>query len=77
MDVLPIQASSVPCERVFSSAKETMTDRRNRINPDLMQELQILKFAFNHSMSFTAGTSREEELEMLNQMEEIPFASAI
>ena len=54
-----------------------MTDRRNRINPDLMQELQILKFAFNHSSSFTAGTSREEELEMLNQMEEIPFASAI
>ena len=25
MDILPIQGSAVPCERVFSSAKETMT----------------------------------------------------
>ncbi|KIO15652.1 hypothetical protein M407DRAFT_44887, partial [Tulasnella calospora MUT 4182] len=27
LDVLPIQASSVPCERMFSSAKETTMHR--------------------------------------------------
>lgn len=44
MDYLPIQASSVPCERVFSSSAETDTKRRNRINPLLMEALQMLKF---------------------------------
>ena len=46
MDVLPAQASAVPCERLFSSSKETCTPRRNRINPDLMEALQTLKFSF-------------------------------
>ena len=44
MDYLPIQATSVPCERVFSSAKETDTAKRNRISPVLMEALQLLKF---------------------------------
>jgi hypothetical protein len=44
MDYLPIQATSVPCERVFSSSSETDTKRRNRINPLLMEALQMLKF---------------------------------
>jgi hAT family C-terminal dimerisation region len=29
MDYLPVQVSSVPCEHVFSSAKETDTVKRN------------------------------------------------
>jgi hAT family C-terminal dimerisation region len=45
MDYLPIQASSVPCEHVFSSAKETDTVKRNRIHPMLMEVLQMLKFS--------------------------------
>ncbi|KIK29766.1 hypothetical protein PISMIDRAFT_88716 [Pisolithus microcarpus 441] len=44
MDYLPIQASSVPCERVFSSSSETTTKRRNHISPILMEALQMLKF---------------------------------
>ena len=44
MDYLPIQASAVPCERIFSSSAETDTKRRNRINPLLMEALQMLKF---------------------------------
>jgi len=44
LDYLPIQASSVPCERVFLSAKETDTRKRNRIHPALMEALQTLKF---------------------------------
>lgn len=68
MDILPIQGSAVPCERIFSSGKETTTARRNRISSYLMEALQILKFAIKngHTLNFTAGTSREEELEELS-----------
>ena len=44
MDYLPVQASAVPSERVFSSSAQTDTARRNRINPLLMEALQMLKF---------------------------------
>jgi hAT family C-terminal dimerisation region len=43
MDYLPVQATSVPCERVFSSSKDTDTAKRNRINSVLMEALQMLK----------------------------------
>ena len=43
MDFLPVQATSVPCERVFSLAKDTDTAKRNRISPVLMEALQMLK----------------------------------
>lgn len=65
MDILPVQASSVACERVFSSGKETMTPRRNRISSDLMEELQIMKYAFKkgETLNFTKGMNWEEELQ--------------
>jgi hypothetical protein len=46
MDYLPVQATSVPCEHVFSSAGETDTKKRNRLSPLLMEALQILKFIY-------------------------------
>lgn len=58
VDYLPIQASSVPCERVFSSAKETDTLKRNRIHSMLMEALQTLKFSLKKdrgTISFTGG----------------------
>ena len=64
MDILPIQATSVPCERVFSSGKDTMTAQQNRIVPDLMEALQILKYSVRkgRSLNFTEGMSWDEEL---------------
>src|SRR5712692_8688095 len=41
--LLPVQATSVPCEHIFSSAKYTDTTKRNRISPVLMETLQMLK----------------------------------
>ena len=67
MDILPIQGSSVPCEQVFSSAKETMTDHGSHIQPELMEALQLLKYSVKHrrGLSLTAGHSwREEEKEI-------------
>jgi len=56
MDHLPIQASSVPCERVFSSSAETNTKKRNQLNPLMMEALQMLKFHLKKSrLDFTKG----------------------
>ena len=58
MDVLPTQASSVPCERLFSSGKETYTACRNRIQPKLMEALQALKFSSrSNSLNWTEHLS--------------------
>ena len=69
MDILPIQGSSVSCERVFSSAKETTTARRNRISPELMEALQMLKFSLKsgRQLNFTEGTGRQAELEYMER----------
>ena len=42
MDVLPAQASAVPCERV--SSKETCTLRRSNLQGNMLEALQVLKF---------------------------------
>jgi hypothetical protein len=56
MDYLPIQASAVPCERVFSSSAETDTKKRNRIGPTLMEALQMLKYSLKKQrLNFTSG----------------------
>ncbi len=70
MDVLAIQGSAVPCERVFSSGKETMSARRSRIKTDLMEALQMLKFSLKHDceLSFTVGTGRQAELQELEEL---------
>jgi hypothetical protein len=65
MDILPIQASSVPSERVFSSGKETMTARRRCISPHLMEALQVVKFSIKkagRSLEFTEGLSWSDEM---------------
>ena len=54
MDVLPAQASAVPCERIFSSSKETCTLHRSQLSPQLMEALQVLKFSFKQDrLTFT------------------------
>lgn len=77
MDVLPTQASSVPCEQLFSSGKETCTTRRNRLQPRLMEALQALKLSSrNHSLNLTEHLSPslcslEDELEVCEALEAV------
>jgi hypothetical protein len=53
----------VPCERVFSSAKETDTSKRNNISPILMEALQLLKFSLKKErLNFIAGWSTSEKV---------------
>ena len=44
MDYLPVQAMSIPCEHVFSLAKDIDTAKQNQISPVLMEALQMLKY---------------------------------
>ena len=61
MDYLAIQATSVPCERVFSSAKVTDTVKRNQISPMLMEALQTLKFILKKwQLDFIKGWATPE-----------------
>ncbi|KZT24735.1 hypothetical protein NEOLEDRAFT_1033018, partial [Neolentinus lepideus HHB14362 ss-1] len=65
MDILPIQASAVPCEWVFSSSKETTIAHWNCLSTEMMEALQILKFSAQQKwhLNFTQGTSKEAKLE--------------
>ena len=60
LDVLPMQASSVPCERIFSAAKLIATDCRARLSPTVFEELQVLKFAWRGRLSDFAALNTEE-----------------
>jgi hypothetical protein len=74
MDYLPIQASAVPCERIFSSSAETDTKRRNRLSTLTMEALQMLKFHLKKvRLTFTDGWVTEEE-EMIDDMPDASLA---
>ena len=55
LDVLPSQASSVPCERLFSSAKQVADDRRSRLGSTKFEQLQIMKFAWRNTVTDLAA----------------------
>ncbi|KAI0245390.1 hypothetical protein BJV78DRAFT_1139009 [Lactifluus subvellereus] len=77
MDHLPIQASAVPCERVFSSSAETDTKKRNRLSPTLMEALQVLKFSLKKNrLNFTQGWVTSQHLLVEDEHEE-PQADAL
>ncbi|KAF5378856.1 hypothetical protein D9615_006941 [Tricholomella constricta] len=62
LDVLPVQVSAVPCERVFSSSKETDALRRSNLSPEMMEILQILKYLIRcDRLNFTEGLLAKEE----------------
>jgi hypothetical protein len=62
MDYLPIQASAVTCEQVFSSSTETNTKRQNCINPLLMESLQMLKYSLKKErLNFMEGWQLKEK----------------
>ena len=50
MTILAIQATSIPSERMFSSASQTDTAERNRLSPIMKEMLQILKFNIRNNV---------------------------
>jgi hypothetical protein len=62
LDILPVQASAVPCERIFSSSKETCTVRRSLLSASLLEILQILKQLYREErLDFTSHWIASEE----------------
>lgn len=60
LDVLPCQASSVPCERLFSASKQTAEDRRSRLGAARFEELQVMKFAWRNTINDLAAWNSAE-----------------
>jgi hypothetical protein len=53
--MLPAQASSVPCERLFSASKQTAVDRRACLGATRFEELQLMKFAWRQNITDLAS----------------------
>jgi hypothetical protein len=60
LDFLPCQASSVPCERLFSASKQVATDRHARLGAQRFEELQLMKFAWRQGVVDTAAWNSSE-----------------
>ena len=66
LDVLPAQASSVPCERLFSAGKEIATACRSQLGSERFEELQMMKFAWQDSIADMAAwnSAQVEEVDL-------------
>jgi hAT family C-terminal dimerisation region len=61
--MLPIMASSVSSECAFSSAGITISKRRNRLKPDIIEALQFLKCMYRRELLFREEPSTVLEVE--------------
>jgi hypothetical protein len=57
-------ASSVSSERAFSSAGITISKRRNRLKPDVVEALQFLKCIYRRDLLFREDPRAETDSEM-------------
>ncbi|KIL56399.1 hypothetical protein M378DRAFT_188574 [Amanita muscaria Koide BX008] len=72
LDILPCQASSVPCERLFSASKQVATDRRARLGQQRYEEIQLMKFAWKEDVvDLAAWNSVEVEEVRLQEYEDL------
>ena len=71
LDVLPSQASSVPCERLFSGSKQIATDRRARLGSEVFEELVIMSSAWGPDLCDMAAwnDSQVEEVSLIDFQE--------
>ena len=78
LDVLPAQASSVPCERLFSGSKQIATDRRAQLGNTIFEELVIMKSAWGPELYDMAAwnAAQVEEVELLFDFEEMLIEDA-
>jgi hypothetical protein len=72
LDFLPCQASSVPCECLFSGGGEIATKRRARLGAECFEELQMMKFAWRNNIGDIAAwnSAQVEEVDELKEYED-------
>ncbi|RDB30355.1 hypothetical protein Hypma_007292 [Hypsizygus marmoreus] len=66
LDILPVQASSVPCERLFSASKPIADERRAHLGSRRFEELLLMKFTWRNSIADLAAwnSSQIEEVNL-------------
>lgn len=69
LDYLPCQASSVPCERLFSGGGEIATKRRSQLGAERFEELQVMKFAWRNNVDDWAAWN-SADVEEVNETRE-------
>ena len=71
LDILPIPASSVPCERLFSAAKEIADNHRARLGQKKFEELQVMKSAWRNDIQdlTTWNSAFVEEVDQLDEFQ--------
>ena len=60
LNILPCQASSVPCERLFSASKQTADNHWASLGAKRFEELQVMKFAWCPKVESRAGRNLEQ-----------------
>jgi len=55
IDVLPAQASSISCERLFSSSKLVADDQCSHLGAKRFKELQLMKSAWHQNIADLAA----------------------
>lgn len=71
LDILPCQASSVPCERLFSASKQTAIDRRASLGAKRFEELQVMKFAWRPKIDDLVGYNSKEVEEVQVHLDDL------
>jgi hypothetical protein len=72
LDYLPIQATSVPSESIFSRSAATDTPMRSKLSGPTMEALQMAK-SFIHEerlLNFTSGLTTQEA-DMLQELDDV------
>jgi hypothetical protein len=64
--VLPVQASSVPCERLFSACKHVATYQRSHLGSEKFKKLQIMKSTWQGKIEdlVAQNDNQVEEIDM-------------
>ena len=65
-DFLSIMATSVSCERAFSSAGITISKQRNRLKGDIVEALQCLKCFIKHDLLFCKDPMVTSEMQSMD-----------
>jgi hypothetical protein len=78
LDILPVQASSIPCEHVFLSSKETCALRRSLLSASLLEILQVLKHLYRQErLDFTSHWIAKEEDYSIERATEAAIAELV
>ena len=66
LNILPVAAATVGVESLFSRSKELLTDRRSRLSPIVIDQIQCLEHNWKHKIIDLAHANErmQEELYM-------------